>query len=277
MKILRVFLRRTSQTPTDSLVRIGLPSFFDTKLDIDEVHISVIFTWDKVTAEDLKGQWEQYYPGKVKLGGVPYGLKTDEFTAGRYLKKGIVITTRGCNFNCPWCHVTNFEGKFREINICEGNIIQDNNILLSSKSHLSKVFAMLRTQSQIRFLGGIDVRVLNDWHISELQQLRIKELWLALDSEDRIPAFKKAVEKLKAAGFKKHHLRTYVLAGYNEPVEKAEYRLQLAYFLGTLPFVQLYQQDDNYKRMAGEKSRKDNLFIRKWTRPAIYKKFVFIE
>lgn len=46
MVILRVFPRRTSYTPDDPLVRIGPPGAWDVGLDVDEVHISVPFTWD---------------------------------------------------------------------------------------------------------------------------------------------------------------------------------------------------------------------------------------
>jgi len=101
--------------------------------------------------------------------------------------------------------------------------------------------------------------------------LRIKELWLALDSWDIKHRFRKAIEKLKRVGFYRNQIRCYVLAGFNEPVQEAEDRLQFAYECGALPFIQLYQPPLSVKRMAGERSREDNLFIRKWSRPAAIK------
>ena len=200
MKILRVFIRRTSQTPIDNYVRIGMPDLFRPK-DVDEVHISAIFTWDIEKALELQKDYLQYYP-KVLVGG-PAFINNNyhpRFYPGRYVKKGITITTRGCNNNCPWCLVPKIEGRFEEINIEQGNIIQDNNILMANKSHLQ-----------------------------------------------------------------------YVLAGFNEPIQATKDRLKFVYEYGALPFIQVYQPTSGKKRSAGERSREDNSFVRKWSRPAIIK------
>lgn len=70
MKIARVFPRKTAATPYDDLV------FFDSPLmlslpEIDEVHISVAFTYDRRKAEDLAFQWE-IVGVPVKIGGPAY-------------------------------------------------------------------------------------------------------------------------------------------------------------------------------------------------------------
>lgn len=269
MKILRVFVRRTNYTPNDDLVAIGEPSLF--RPEADEVHISVVFSWDCQDAERLKEAWLQYYP-VVRIGGPAYHSDCNGFIAGRYVKRGITFTTRGCNFSCPWCLVPKWEGKFRELSdIIPGNIIQDNNILLSSRIHLNKVFAMLSDQKGIQFKGGIDCRLLRLCDIERLRGLRISELWLALDDTTRVKSFKWACQKLQKAGFTRNQIRCYVLAGYKEPIQKAESRLKLAYECGALPFIQAYQSERASKRMSGEEAREDNLFVRRWSRPAIIK------
>lgn len=269
MKILRIFPRRTSYTPEDDLVDIGYPKLW--RIKVDEVHISCVFTWDREFCEHLKKEWSQYYP-IVRIGGPAYGLNGDKFVPGRYIKKGVVFTSRGCNFDCPWCLVPKMEGTFRTLgDIPLGNVIQDNNVLLANAHHLQKVLSMLKTQRAIRFSGGLDVRLLKDWHIEELRGLRIKELWLALDSWDTQRQFKNAVERLKRAGFHRNQIRCYALAGFDEPTRESEGRLRFAYECGALPFVQLYQPPLPVKRIAGEGSREDNLFIRKWSRPAAIK------
>lgn len=183
--ILRVFLRRTSQTPQDELVQIGEPELFTSNpSEIDEVHISVIFSWDKEKALKLKKFYERSY-AVVKIGGPAFPdtvRDKSEFCTGRYIKQGIIFTTRGCDFSCPWCLVPEIEGKFRQISeVSSGNTIQDNNILLSNRDHFLKVCQMLRGETGIRFLGGLDSRLLKDWHIEELRSLRIKEIWLSFD------------------------------------------------------------------------------------------------
>jgi len=272
-RILRVFVRKTSQTPIDDYVKIGMPDLFRPSCqDIEEVHISVLFSWDKEEGFKLQKNYSQYY-SRVLIGGPAFANNTSnlKFYPGKYVKKGIVITTRGCNNNCPWCLVPKIEGKFKEINIESGNIIQDNNILLANKAHLLRVFQMLRTQKQIKFLGGLDKRLLKDWHIEELRSLRIKELWLSFDSWDNKREFIAITEKLKKSGFRRNQIRCYVLAGFKEPIQASEDRLRFTYKCGALPYVQVYQPIDEKKRFAGERSRKDNLFVRNWSRPAIIK------
>jgi len=266
-KILRIFIRRTSQTPDDNYVKIGMPDLFMPQ-DVDEVHISTIFSWDIENALNLKRNYELYYP-KVLVGGPAFanGTYVHKFVSGMYVKKGITITTRGCNFKCPFCLVGKKEGKFQEINIEEGNIIQDNNILLASKDHLRKVFDMLKKQKGIRFVGGLDKRLIKDWHIEELRSLSIKELWLAFDDWYGVGEFKRAMDKLKKAGFSRNQIRCYVLAGFNEPIQASEERLRFVYDCGALPFIQKYRDKYNDNQL----SKEDRQFIRRWSRPAIIK------
>ena len=87
MKILRVFVKRTSQTPIDEYTAIGFPSLFLPK-DVDEVHISTIFSWDIEKALRLKRNYELYYP-KVLVGGPAFadGKYDPKFVPGLYVKK----------------------------------------------------------------------------------------------------------------------------------------------------------------------------------------------
>jgi len=269
--ILRVFPYRTSFTPDDPLVAISEPTLWEPRKGIEEVHISILSTWDIEEGKRLQESWARYY-STVKLGGPAFGLSGDEFEAGKYIKRGVTITTRGCDFNCPWCLVPSKEGKFRELKtIAPGNIVQDNNILLANKIHLCKLFGMLKTQKAIRFVGGLDCRLLKDWHIEKLRGLRIKELWFALDSGDRRKNFSRICKKLKRVGFRREQIRCYVLAGYDEPIQASETRLRFAYECGALPFIQPYQPPDGKKKMAGKHSREDNLFVWQWSRPAAIK------
>lgn len=183
MNIIRVFPRRTSYTPVDDRAFIGTPGLF--RPEADEVHISITFSWDIGLGEYLKEAWKEFY-SVVRIGGPAYGFNDDEFTPGRYIKSGVTFTSRGCNYKCPWCLVPKIEGRFRELKVIHpGNIIQDNNVLLSSKKRFEKVVEMLKTQKRIEFTGGIDCRLLTPWHVELLKGLRVYQLFLALDSWDR--------------------------------------------------------------------------------------------
>ncbi len=258
MRIARVFTRKTSMTPVDEDVYFGVPpALLDIKYD--EVHISCTFSLDR-DVNTLASCWGEF--GTVRIGGPAFGDPGGEFTPGLYLKKGVTITSRGCPRNCPWCYVPGREGKIRELEIHAGNNIQDNNLLACSKEHIKKVFAMLRTQKAIDFGGGLDCRLLKDWHIEELRSLKIHQIWLAYDNKRYLPAVKRAAEKLTKY-FKRDKLRCYCLIGYgDEKITTAAARLKTAWELGFLPFAMRYDGRHYYTKDWSD-------LTRNWCRQAI--------
>jgi hypothetical protein len=169
--IIRVFPNRNQYTPDDDYAFVGLPPLIIQ--EHKEIHISCAFTWDKKYCEELAFDWEGRTNKPVKIGGPAYNSEVHEFIQGMYIKKNIVFTTRGCNNHCPWCCVPRIEGKLKELPICQGNIIQDNNFLQSSRQHKEKVFDMLRTQKGICFKGGLEADLVDDHFISNITSLRI--------------------------------------------------------------------------------------------------------
>ena len=133
----------------------------------DEIHISCAFTWDIEYAKYLAKEWANY--GEVKIGGPALNDKGGNFVSGKYLKVGVVITSRGCPNNCSFCFVPKREGKLRELPIVEGNVIQDNNLLACSKSHIEKVFTMLKKQKRIDFSGGFEASRITDKIVEKLR------------------------------------------------------------------------------------------------------------
>lgn len=264
--ILRVFPKRTSYTPEDNMVRIGMPDMFPLP-EHDEIHISCTFSWDRKFCEELAYQWEYKTNKPVIIGGVAYNDPVEGFVPGLYVKPNIIFTTRGCNNNCPWCIVPKQEGKLKEMPIYPGNIIQDNNFLQASRQHKDKVFEMLRHQKGICFKGGLEPNLIDDHFIDNITSLKIKELWLACDTEGSIPAFKKACEKLTKAGFNRNKILCYALS-YGKDMEKDEERCREIFNAGALPFMQLYRDFSDTKT---EYSTEWNRFQRLWSRPALIK------
>lgn len=272
-KIIRVFPKRTSYTPNDEHVYIGRPDMFIP--EHDEIHISCTFTWDKQYCNELYDEWKDFTNKPVFLGGPAFGSEATNFVQGLYMKPNIIFTTRGCNNNCPWCCVHSLEGNLKELPVVQGNIIQDNNFLQSSKQHKQKVYDMLKTQKGICFRGGLEADLVDDDFVDAINSLyytfkngrkvsRISELWLACDTDNRIEQFKKACDKLRKVGFTRDKIHCYVLS-YGKDMDADEARARTVYEAGAMPFMQLYRDFSDAKT---EYSAEWNAFARMWQRPA---------
>jgi len=260
-KVLRVFPRKTKATPTDDLAIVGTPLLV--LPEFDKINISVVFTYDLAYVEFLKKQWEIY--GPVEIGGPAIGMRGENFTPGMFLKKGYVITSRGCRNRCWFCTVWKREGNIRELPITEGCNILDDNLLACSDQHIQGVFDMLKKQKgRKEFTGGLEAALLKEWHVKELRKIKPFQIFFAYDTEsDREPLFE-AGKLLKKYGFTYSHMRCYCLVGYiKDTFEKAEKRLWECLRAGYIPMAMLYI-DKN-----GEYNRRWKKFQREWSRPAI--------
>ncbi len=261
--MIRVFPSRTSQTPSDELAFVGDPPMFRPPEDMP-VLVSVTFSWDRAEGERLQQAWAQHY-SDVQIGGPAFDDPGDEFVPGRFLKAGMVITSRGCPRRCAFCFVPDREGRLRELPIRDGWNVQDNNLLACSRGHIEAVFAMLaRQRHYAKFAGGLDARLLKQWHVAGFQAMGIDELWFACDSRAQLPSLKRASDLL--ADFRIDQKRCFVLIGYGDdtPVD-AERRLEVVYRLGFLPFAQVYRNADDARRPEWADIQ------RKWSRPAAYR------
>lgn len=261
-RIIRVFPRRTSLTPTDELAFVGDPPLF--RPEADEVHVSCAFTWDIPEARRLAAAWGHYYP-TVRIGGPALDSHPNGFVPGMYVRQGVTFTSRGCNNRCPWCLVPRREGQLREYEtFSAGWIINDNNFLQCSREHRLRVYAMLERQKRgAVFAGGIDARLVDDEVAAEFRSIRIRELFLAADTAGSLRALDQAVNRLHYLGRQK--LRCYVLCGFGgETIEQAEQRLEACWQIGVLPFAQLYQPATGWI----EYDKEWRALQRKWSRPA---------
>jgi hypothetical protein len=266
-RLIRVFPRRTNATPIDALAFVGEPTLFVPAAD--EVHISVTFTWDLPLAEKLAKAWERY--GTVQIGGPATGMRGDEFTPGMYLRPGYTITSRGCPNRCWFCDVWKREGAIRELPIMDGWIVNDDNLLACSESHIRAVFNMLSRQPRrAEFIGGLEASRLLAWHVDEFVKLKPTSLWFACDEETDIEPLSVAGKLLREAGLSftssgnvSHRMRCYCLVGWpKDSMDSADKRLRTVYSLGFLPMAMLYRNAN------GDTDYSWRRFQRWWARPA---------
>lgn len=272
--IARVFPRITKATPRDPLAFFDEPDLFVREWPIDEVHVSVTFTYDKPRAERLAKAWERIAP--VKVGGVAYGDRGDEFVPGRYIKPGYTFTSRGCPRRCWFCSVHRRDPVVRLLPITPGWNILDDNLLACPEAHVRAVFAMLAAQGRrVEFTGGLEARSLQDYQVELLASLKPRpNCFWAYDPGDAFETLENAARRLIDAGFtsRSHRLRCYVLIGYRMPsgrvdtFDAAEKRLNDMLRIGFTPHAMLWRPET-----PGEPGPSDewHAFQRQWARPAI--------
>ena len=263
-RIIRVFPRATSATPTDKWVRIRkTPDLFD---KADEVHISVAFTWDMRWAEWAAKQWEIVAP--VKIGGPAYNEPGGEFIPGMYMKHGYVITSRGCPNRCWFCAVPKRAGgQLRELPVRDGWIVTDDNLLACSPGHIDEVFAMLARQPhRPQFVGGLEAALLTPEMAAQLKGLKPERMYFAYDTPNDLEPLIEAGKNLINAGFTKasNVLKCYVLCGYKgDTFDKAQRRMGEAWDAGFMPMAMLYRD------RKGEVSKDWKRFQVQWANPII--------
>jgi len=268
MRLIRVFPRRTRATPDDELARFGPPDLFD---EADEIHVSVTFTYDRAKAEQLAEDWK--YVAPVKVGGVAYGDRGEEFVAGRYVRPGYIFTSRGCPRRCWFCSVWKRDPVPRLLPIVDGHNILDDNLLACPREHVEAVFAMLRRQTRrVEFTGGLEALSLEDWHVELLAGLKPRpNMFWAYDPGDEFETLESAARRLLAAGFTRqsHRMRVYVLVGFpKDSFELAEHRLRQMLSIGMTPMAMLWRPEtpSQEKHKPAPEWR---AFQRRWARPAI--------
>lgn len=265
-RIARVFPRVTKATPQDELC------FFDEYPpllafpEVDEIHVSVTYTYDMPKAEQMAENYKQVGVS-VKIDGPAYGKPAGEFIPGMYLKHGYTITSRGCPNRCWFCEVPNRQGTHLELDIKDGWNILDDNLLAASEDHIRKVFEMLKRQPQKpEFTGGLEAKLLKTWHVDLLREVKTKRMYFAYDTPDDYEPLVEAGKLLQDGGFKmsSHKAGAYVLIGYKgDTFEKAEERLKDTLRAGFVPYAMLYKDKD------GNEDKTWRQFQRLWLRPTI--------
>ncbi|MFA5253024.1 MAG: hypothetical protein WC454_10635 [Phycisphaerae bacterium] len=271
MKIARVFPRKTAATPDDELAFFKEPPLLGMP-EVDEVHISVAFTYDMRYAEYLADQWG-VLGVPVKMGGPAFDQPGGEFVPGRYLKHGYVITSRGCPNRCVYadgqrCMVPEREGyRLRRLPITDGWNVLDDNLLACGEDHIRKVFDMLSRQPEKpKFTGGLEAKILKPWHVELLRKIKTKKMYFAYDTVDDYEPLVCAGKMLWDGGISaaSHTAAVYVLIGYKgDTFEKANKRLEDTVKAGFMPYAMLYRDD------KGDTDHTWKRFQREWLRPAI--------
>ncbi len=256
---IRVFPRRTRATPDDPAAFVGGPPLFLTPADVQVVHVSAAFTWDRREAARLAREWSFRFPrASVDVGGPAYGDPGGEFIPGMYLRDGYVITSRGCPNHCRRCFVPGREGQIRLLPIRDGFNILDNNLLACPPDHVAAVCTMLRKQTlgKPTFTGGLEALRLTPDLAAELLSTNPKRLFFAYDRLGDYQPLRRAVSIIRHLtnwrdGSMRQHVSCYILVGFEgDTIAAAEERIGAVIEINVRAYPMYYRGEEFSRRPA---------------------------
>jgi len=150
-------------------------------------------------------------------------------------------------------------------------VVCDNNLLACSWPHFVDAIDRLSGLGAVD-LQGVDARFVTPSHAYVLAGLNLSVLRVAWDHVNSEPWV--GVEHLLRAGIPKSKIRVYVLLGFKDAPDDAEYRLRTIRERGFLPCPQRYNPLDAMERDAyvGEGWSDGELrrFMRYWYNPRVW-------
>lgn len=195
--------------------------------------------------------------------------------------------TRGCPRGCPFCIVSEKEGKKsykvsdldgfwkgqKEIKLLDPN-------LLACKERTELIQQLIDSKALIDVTQGLDARLLNDELIELLSKLKLKMVHFAwdmlTDHDELITNNIKKFADVSKLGFRK--IRCYVLTNYNTTHEQDLYRIYKLKEIGADPFVMIYEKEKAEKQTKQMARWVNNKFIfRSCERFENYKNFVEVK
>ena len=223
----------------------------------DKVYLSKVF--DTTYTEDFLTAIKA---DKIIKGGTGYDLNNKlcydiehiypDYDLYPNLTKNIAygFLSRGCPNNCPFCIVTEKEGRkskkiadlseFRKdqktIKLLDPN-------LLACKEHKELLQQLVDSGAWVDFTQGLDARLINNSNIGLLTKIKVNMIHFAFDLMENE---KKIVEGLKlykeATKINERKTNIYVLTNYNTTHEEDLYRIYKIRDLGYYPYVMIYNK-----------------------------------
>lgn len=251
---------------------------------------SSIFQFSAKARAAIEREW-----GEVAWGGTGVRLESDlaEVDAGVEWEEvppdyglypnfapSIGFTQRGCRLSCKFCVVPRKEGRPRSVHsvaeIWRGApnprkvILLDNDFFGQPRElWRDRIREMQEGRFRVSFSQGINIRQVDEESAAALasveyrdNEFRSRVLYTAWDNLGDEAAFRRGVERLRAAGIPPQHLRVYMLIGFakGETFEAVLYRFQEMVALGCEPYPMPYDQ-----------SRKDLKAFQRWAVTGLYR------
>ena len=229
--------------------------------NVDKVFCSVLFTWNKSKAENLKSIYKNIefggtgwdlnvkLPDEIESCKPDYNLYSIEDIASRMkgigtkahklikateiVNAGMGFTSRGCIRNCGFCFVPKKEGGFKDIAEIKDLINPKSNILILHDNNITadplcidKLHEIRDRKLVVDINQGCDVRLITDdiaQSMSEVKHLRsIHYAWDLMGYEQQVMEGIKTLSKY----IKPYKHMCFMLVGFNTSFEEDIYRFK---------------------------------------------------
>lgn len=268
----------------------------------DLIYCSVIFTWNKKKAENLRFLYPQIHYGgtgwsltttlspEIESCKPDYDLYTVDYLYPRIkgimtretrltktqtiVDAGIGFTSRGCIRKCGFCVVPRKEGYLQQETPISELINPRSNVVILLDNNFTADPDCLEKLKEIHDLGlvvdisqGIDVRLITPEIAEALSKIKLlRSLHYAWDLMAYENQIMQGIETLSQYVKKWRHM-CFMLVGFNTTFEEDMYRFQKLTEKGVSPYVMIYNKKQNVRL---------NHFAR-WVNGRIYKKCSFNE
>ena len=159
--------------------------------------------------------------------------------------------TRGCPHGCSFCHVATKEGtcskKVADITeFWDGQkniVLMDPNIL-ACKDWRELFDQIIKTNANIDFNQGLDIRLMTKEKAEYIKQMKIKSIHFAWDKYEDGKIIKRKLQEFKnITNYDRHKITVYILCGFNTTMEQNIERIEYIRSLNMQPYVMLYNKE----------------------------------
>ena len=190
--------------------------------------------------------WETL-PAEIEKSYPDYGLYPDLTK-----EKSFGFLSRGCQNNCPFCMVSQKEGRcsYKVADLSQWwngqkNIVLCDPNLLACREHMDLLRQLEESKAWVDVNQGFDARLLTVQNIDAIKRVKIKEIHFAWDLMKNSEAILKGLNLWKKHGKKNKHGEwgtVYVLTNFNTSMEENLHRIYTLDEMGFSPYTMVYDK-----------------------------------